>query len=103
MKDLHSDDIPESETVQKRGIAHISRFVPEEAMNTTFRQKLGDRATLKPLGQTKSSRLTIKSLGQFETLAFKRNAPGLTNVKADFVEVDVKFIGLNAKASEYSF
>ena len=99
VEDLISDEIPDSETVQKKGIAHISRFVPEEVMNETFRQKQGDRATLKPLGQTKPSRLTIKSLGQFDTLAFKQDPPSSTELKVDFVEVDVKSIGLNAKVS----
>ena len=97
LEDLHSDEIPDSETVQKNGLAYISRFVPEEIMNATFRQKLGDKATLKPLGQTKPARLTIKSLGQFDTLAFKQDALGSSELRSDFVEVDVKSVGLNAK------
>lgn len=97
MNDIHSDDIPDSETVQKNGIAHISRFVPEETMNETFRQNQGGTAMLRPLGETKPSRLTIQSLGQFDTLAFKQDAPDSSELMTDFVEVEVKSVGLNAK------
>lgn len=98
--ELHSDNIPDSETVEKNGIAHTSRFIPEEEMNEKFRLKQADKATLKLLGQTKPARLTIKSLGQFDTLAFKQDSPNLGELKVDFVEVDVKSVGLNAKVSD---
>jgi len=97
IEELLSDDIPDSETVQKHGVAHISRFVPEEGLNATFRQKQGERPSLKPLAEVSSARLTIKSLGQFDTLAFKEDPPNNEELNTGFVEVDVKSIGLNAK------
>ena len=97
LDELESEEIRDCETVQKDGVAYLSRFVPEETMNETFRQKLGVRQALKPLGQVKPCRLTIKDLGQFDTLAFKQTASSSKELEADFVDVDVKFVGLNAK------
>ncbi|KAI4289981.1 MAG: hypothetical protein L6R35_000743 [Caloplaca aegaea] len=85
------------EMVQHEGIVHISRFVADENMNTAFRQKQGDQAMLKPLKQTGSLRLTIEKLGQFDTLAFKEDIPSSDELDVDFVEVEVKAVGLNAK------
>lgn len=102
IEELHSNNIPDSETIEKEGIAYTSRFVPEEEMNEKFRLKQAGKATLKLLGQTKPARLTIKSLGQFDTLAFKQDAPNLSELKADLVEVNVKSVGLNAKVSNFN-
>ena len=88
------------EMVQHEGVVHVSRFVADDTMNQTFRQKQGDQATLKPLEQTGSLRLTIEKLGQFDTLAFKEDIPGSEELQADFVEVEVKAVGLNAKVSQ---
>ncbi|KAI9781322.1 MAG: Type I Iterative PKS [Peltula sp. TS41687] len=97
LEDIHSDDIPDCETIQKGGISYISRFVPEDEMNKVFRQNHGDKAILKRLDQATPCRLTIQSLGNFDTLAFKQSAPDSATLDAGFVEVDVKTIGLNAK------
>lgn len=89
------------EMVQHEGVVHISRFVSDETMNKTFRQKQGDQAMLKPLGQTGPLRLTIEKLGQFDTLAFKEDIPSSDELQVDFVEVEVKTVGLNARVSQY--
>ncbi|KAL8860967.1 MAG: hypothetical protein Q9178_002722 [Gyalolechia marmorata] len=83
--------------VQHEGILRISGFVADENMNTTFRQKQGDQPMLKPLKQTGSLRLTIEKLGQFDTLAFKEDIPSSDELDVNFVEVEVKAVGLNAK------
>ena len=88
------------EMVQHEGVVHVSRFVADDTMNQTFRQKQGDQAMLKPLEQTGPLRLTIEKLGQFDTLAFKEDIPGSEELQADFVEVEVKAVGLNAKVSQ---
>jgi acyl transferase domain-containing protein len=97
LDELHSEEIPDCETVQKNGVAYVSRFVPEETLNETFRQKLGVRQALKRLDQARPCRLTIKDLGQFGTLAFKQEVSSWTGLQPGFVEVEVKSVGLNAK------
>ena len=87
------------EMVQHEGVVHVSRFVADDTMNQTFRQKQGDQAMLKPLEETGPLRLTIEKLGQFDTLAFKEDIPSSEELQADFVEVEVKAVGLNAKVS----
>ena len=85
--------------VKHQGIVHISRFVADENMNTAFRQKQGDQAMLKPLKQVGSLRLTIEKLGQFDSLAFKEDIPSSDELDVNFVEIEVKAVGLNAKVS----
>ena len=99
LRQLQTEEIPDLETVQKNGIALLSRFVPEETMNETFRQKQGGKATTKSLGQMTPARLTIKNIGQFDTLAFKEDGPSSVQLRSNFVEVNVKSIGLNAKVN----
>ena len=95
--DLHTEENMDLETVQKDGLLFVGRFVPEEELNETFRQRLGDVAVPKPLGGVSPARLTIQKLGQFDTLAFKQDERKGAPVAPDFVEVDVKSVGLNAK------
>ena len=99
VEEAHSIDVPDFENVQHQGLLHISRFVPEEDLNATFRQKQNNRVVSQPLGQSKPSRLTIQSVGQFNTLAFTETVATSGDLKADHVEVEIKSVGLNAKVS----
>lgn len=97
LDDLHSDDCLDLEVVEKHGVPFTQRFVPEEGLNETFRQKQGNHFAVKRLGDNKPVRLTIQRIGQFDTLAFKPEMGGDEELKAGFVQVDVKSVGLNAK------
>ena len=97
LDDVHNDDCGDLEVVEKKGVPYTQRFVPEEGLNETFRNRLGNRSMVKRLGESKPVRLTIQNLGQLDTLAFKPETTGDDEIKAGFVEVDVKSIGLNAK------
>lgn len=97
LDDLHSDGIPDCETCQKAGVPYLSRFVPEEEMNHTFRQKMSKSESSVPLKDARPCRLAIKNIGQFDTLAFEQTTIVRDNLAADFIEVDVKSVGLNAK------
>jgi len=97
LADVHTDDALDLETVQKNGIPFLQRFVPEEQLNKVFRQKLGNRSAVKLLRDTKPAALTIQSLGQSDTLAFKPEVISSAELDPDFVEVDVKSVGFNAK------
>ena len=99
VEEAHSIEIPDFETVQHKGLLHISRFVPEEALNATFRQKQNGQVITKPLGQSKPSCLTIQSVGQYDTLAFTKTTAVSGDLKADHVEVEIRSIGLDAKVS----
>ena len=83
--------------MQKNNTPFTQRFVPEEGLNSAFRQKLGNRATTKTFGDAKPARLSIRNLGQFDTLAFAPELGIFSELSSDFVEVDVKSVGLNAK------
>ena len=97
LDDVHSDDCHDLEVVEKHGVPFTQRFVPEEGLNETFRKRLGNRSTINRLGENKPVRLTIQNIGQLDTLAFKPETTGNGEIKAGFVEVDVKSVGLNAK------
>ncbi len=97
LNDVHSADCQDLEVVEKYGVPFTQRFVPEEGLNETFRQKQGNRIAVKNFGESKPVRLTIQSVGQLDTLAFKPETSGDVDLRADFVEVDVKSVGLNAK------
>lgn len=92
-------EVPDFEAVQHEGLLHISRFVPEEVLNATFRQKQNGQVISQPLGQSQPSCLTIQSVGQFDTLAFTETMAVSGCLKADHVEVEIKSIGLNARVS----
>ncbi|KAJ5635342.1 polyketide synthase-nonribosomal peptide synthetase [Penicillium longicatenatum] len=88
---------PDAEYVQKNDLLHISRMVPEEDMNRSFRDRQGLVPSLTPLSEAKPARLTIGTVGQFDTLAFSRESPDLLDLKPGTVEIEVKSVGLNAK------
>jgi len=97
LDDVHDENCLDLEVVEKRGVPFTQRFVPEEGLNETFRQKQGNRFAVKRLGDSKPARLTIQSMGQFDTLAFAPELNSEDEIKPGFVEVDVKSVGLNAK------
>lgn len=89
--------VPDFEFAMKRGLLHISRMVPDEEMNATFRARQGEVATLTPLSEAKPARMTIGTVGQFDTLAFVRQPTDVDALQPGEIEVEVKSIGLNAK------
>lgn len=103
LDDVHNESCQDLEVVEKQGVPYTQRFVPEENLNETFRQKQGNRFAMKCLGDSKPARLTIQKMGQFDTLVFKPETKGKEELKPDFVEVDVKSVGLNAKVRFHTF
>lgn len=102
VEEAHGIEVPDFETVQHEGLLHISRFVPEENLNATFRQKQNNQVISRPLGQCKPSCLTIQRIGQFDTLAFTETVAVSGEMNADHVEVEIKSIGLTAKVNSGS-
>lgn len=57
--DRHDNDCKDLQVVEKNSIPHTQRFVLEEGLNSTFRQKLGNKVATKVFGEAKPARLTI--------------------------------------------
>ncbi|KAJ6260172.1 hypothetical protein Dda_4395 [Drechslerella dactyloides] len=97
----------DTEYIEKNGIIHISRFVPDETVNRAFRLTQGaamvsmsldsfqtpQRATAD--APTAGARLSIKVPGQFDGLFFKETP--LPTLESHQVQVSVRSVGLNAK------
>ncbi|KAJ5589352.1 hypothetical protein N7537_012030 [Penicillium hordei] len=88
---------PDFEYTQRKGLLHISRMLPEEEMNRAFRDKQGQVLALTPVSEASPARLTIGTVGQFDTLSFSREEPDFSPLKPGTVEIEVKSVGLNAK------
>ena len=90
------DSIADFEFIQKDGIAHISRFTPDDILNEIFRIKQGSKAIQKPLAKARPVQLHIDRAGQFDTIHFKQiELP--KGLEPHQVQIKVKAIGLNAK------
>ncbi|KUJ17704.1 polyketide synthase [Mollisia scopiformis] len=91
-----SEDQPDFEFLQIKQVLHVSRFVIDEAVNDVFRRKMGGRASLTKLGQAGRCELSIKEIGQMDTLEF---VPVKTPsaIPDDYIDVEVKAVGINAK------
>lgn len=85
------------EFVQQEDIVHVSRFIADEDLNSRFRQKMGGQAVMKTLEETPQARLQTDTIGVFNKICFQQEGP--STLKDNFVEVDVKAVGLNAKVS----
>ena len=95
---LH-DSAPDYEYIYHRGLLHVSRFMGDEEMNLNFRQ--GWRATriTTTWEQAGHCQLAIDRVGQLNTLHFEQVSGPEDQLRADFVEVQVKYVGLNAKVN----
>ena len=89
------------EYLQQDGLVHVSRFLPDKPLNETFRQK--QNAEILPLTLQNSTpcRLAIGAPGQFQSIYFEKLDNQETQIEADFVEVNVKAVGLNAKVGPF--
>ncbi|KAL9123287.1 MAG: hypothetical protein Q9187_000159 [Circinaria calcarea] len=93
---LSQRDVLDMEFVQRRGVVHVSRFVPDHALNDSFRQKQGTETVTIPLQEAKPARLSIERTRQFDTIFFKQMEPQ-KHLDATAVQVQVMSVGLNAK------
>lgn len=87
--------LPDFEYIERDGIVHISRFIPDDHLNEAFRQNQGAETVELPLIEAQPAQISIKNPGQFDTIFFKQI--GLPELGTDQVQVGVKAVGLNAK------
>ncbi|ORY71434.1 putative polyketide synthase [Pseudomassariella vexata] len=89
---------PDFEFIHTAGSLHVSRFIPAESLNSTFREKLGAEKRSLALGQAQPCRLDVETVGQTDSIFFRQEEPAAeTSLAADHVEVSVKAVGLNAR------
>lgn len=84
------------EYIERDGVVHTSRLVPDDQLNNFFRQKQGAKLLELPISVAKPAQISIKNPGQFDTIYFKQIKLPET-LRAGEAQVEVKAIGLNAK------
>lgn len=94
---LHSQS-PEFEYLQNGNILYSSRLYPDETTNTKFRERQGSTPLQLSLQDAGHCQLSIKHVGQLDTIRFVQSSQKDTALQPGFVEVQVKCMGLNAKA-----
>lgn len=88
--------IKDFEFIQCDGVVHVSRFVPDDGLNESFRKKQGEDTVDMPLSNVNTAQLTIGRVGQFDTIFFKQvTLPEV--LRAGDIQVGVKAVGINAK------
>ncbi|KAI1104957.1 reducing type I polyketide synthase 10 [Jackrogersella minutella] len=87
--------ILDREFVQHKGAVHVSRWVPDDGINTLFRAKQGLEMATLALKDAGVVRLGIENVGQFDTLYFKQlEAPAIGPKE---LRIRVASVGVNAK------
>jgi hypothetical protein len=84
------------EFAQRDGVVHVSRFVPDDKMNASFRNKQGLEPSTTSLADAGDIRLAIERPSQFDTIFFKEQEAPLT-IPNDHVRIKVASVGVNAK------
>lgn len=91
---------PDFEFIHSDGMLHVSRFVPAETLNSTFREKVGAEKKMLGLGQAHPCRLDVEIIGQTDSVFFRREEDGTADVLPScHVEVAVQAIGLTVNVS----
>ena len=84
------------EFMQQDGVLHISRFVPDEFANDSFRDKKSADTKMMPLRTAQRCDLSMKEASQLDSLEFIQ-LPTRPAIPEDHVEIEVKAVSLNAK------
>ncbi|KAI0179744.1 polyketide synthase [Hypoxylon sp. FL1284] len=97
MDQLMSEPNPELELSQKEQTIHSVRFEPLEELNDQFRLKQDGDTVRVPIAQAGRCRLHIPRPGQLDTIHFEPEEESAEPLPDDYVEVEVKNVGINAK------
>lgn len=84
----------DKEFIQRRGVVHVSRYVPDDALNDSFRQQQGTELVDMALKEATPARLLIEKPGQFDSIFF-RQMESAGNLDSDSVQIQTKSVGLN--------
>ena len=85
------------EYLQHKGVLYVSRLVPDQDMARQFRRKQNEKVLNLRLGEVEVAQLSIKQVGQMDTIHFLASRKEESDLESDFVEVQAKAFGLNAK------
>ena len=98
-RSLYSDDVPDDkEFVSRNGLLHISRFVPDNGLNSRFTQRKNQEPTDMTLQAASPAMLSIKTVGNMDTIYFQQESELKTEIPEGQIDVEVKAVSLNAKA-----
>ncbi|KAJ5952075.1 uncharacterized protein N7479_010488 [Penicillium vulpinum] len=87
---------PDLEFAQRKGVLHVSRFTPDDSINTLFRNKQGLETMESSVQDAKDVRLAMGQAGQLDSIYFQQlEAP--KSIGATDVRIRVASVGLNAK------
>lgn len=98
---LLDSDIPDDkEFVQRNGLLHVSRFVPDNGLNSHFSQRRHQIPVATTLEEASPARLAIGKVGLMDTIYFQQESEPKSSPPAGFVDIDVKAVSLNAKVCQ---
>jgi hypothetical protein len=91
---------PDFEFVHAAGMLHVSRFLPAEALNSTFREKQGAEKRTLTLAEAQPFHLDAERVGQTDSIFFHQDEATVdTPLVSGHVEVSVKAVGLCSRVS----
>ncbi|KAH9904842.1 polyketide synthase [Xylariomycetidae sp. FL2044] len=93
---LQQQETTDTEFAQRDGVVHVSRFVPDDSMNTAFQRKQDQSLETMKLHAAGPVKLVTGETASLDTLHFEPVAAAPV-LKPDHVQVSVKSVGLNAK------
>ena len=97
-RSLFADDImDDKEFVSRNGLLHVSRFVPDDGLNSRFSQRKNQQPTEMTLEAASPARLAIKTVGNMDTIFFQQESDGESEIPKGEIDIDVKAVSLNAK------
>lgn len=99
LEQAQSSEKPDFEFIQDKGLLHISRFVPDVLLNSTFQNKYGHEPIMTKLQDAMPCQLCFDMPGQSDTAYLTRLKNKDGAVQPGFVEVAVE----SAILDKYSF
>ena len=87
----------EYEYLQRKGVLHTSRFIPEKSMNETFQKQQKRAAESKRLSKADNFQIFITKHGQVESADFVQCVKDRNLLPSGYLEVQVMSFGLNEK------
>ena len=94
------DPAEDKEFVEHDGLLHVSRFLPDNGLNSHFSQRRNKTPRSMTLEEASPAQLAIKKLGIMDTIYFQQLAEVPGEVPAGMADIDVKAVSLNAKVGE---
>ena len=85
--------------MSRNGLLHVSRFVPDDGLNSRFSQRKNQQPTEMTLEAASPARLAIKTIGNMDTIYFQQESDVEAEIPKGEVDVNVKAVSLNAKVN----